>query len=244
MIIDCELYLLDFPVAGRVYDIHALELLLDEAGIDLAVLMPPVTLKPDNYWMNERIQGNSRFVPCALLNPHFGDEAVAELETGAREWGIRGLKLMPTKHGFRLNTKTVRQLVSKCAELNIPVSVHSEGGWANPLFIGVLAEAFPDVPVIMDHMGYRYWVAEAIEAAKRTPNLYLATTAVMEPHFIAMAIEAVGVERIVFGSNGPLVIPKMQVDVVKSLQLAPEDEAKVLGGTLARLYGIGKEIGD
>jgi hypothetical protein len=87
-------------------------------------------------------------------------------------------------------------------------------------------------------------VAEAIEAAKRTPNLYLATTAVMEPHFIAMAIEAVGVERIVFGSNGPLVIPKMQVDVVKSLQLAPEDEAKVLGGTLARLYGIGKEIGD
>ena len=238
MILDCELYLLDFPVAGRVYDIPALETLLDEAGIDRAVLMPPVTIKPDNYWMVEKIQGNPRFIPCALLNPHFGDEAVAELEIGVREWGVRGLKLMPTKHGYRLNTKDVHQLVAKCADLNIPVSVHSEGGWANPLFIGVLAEAFPDVPVIMDHMGYRYWVAEAIEAAKRTSNIYLATTAVMEPHFIVTAIEAIGVERIVFGSNGPFVIPKMQVEVIKFLQLSPEDEAKVLGGTLAKLYGL------
>jgi predicted TIM-barrel fold metal-dependent hydrolase len=90
----------------------------------------------------------------------------------------------------------------------------------------------------MDHMGYRYWVAEAIAAAKRAPNIYLATTAVMEPHFIYMAIKSVGVERIVFGSNGPFVIPKMQVDVIKSLGLAPADEARILGGTLAGLYGI------
>lgn len=238
MILDCELYLPDFPVAGRVYDIPALETILDEAGIDRAVLMPPVTIKPDNYWMIEQIQGNARFIPCVLLNPHFGQEAVTELETGVKEWGVRGLKLMPTKHGYRLNSEGVQLLVAKCAELNIPVSVHSEGGWANPLFIGVLAEKFPDVPVIMDHMGYRYWVAEAIEAAKRTPNLYLATTAVMEPHFIYQAIKSVGVERIVFGSNGPLTIPKMQLDVIKSLGLSPEDEAMVLGGTLAQLYGL------
>jgi hypothetical protein len=238
MILDCELYLLDFPVAGRIYDTSDLEALLDEAGIDRAVLMPAVTIKPDNHGMVKKTQGNSRFIPCALLNPHFGEEAIVELEIGVREWGVRGLKLMPTKHGYRLNTEGVHQLMAKCAEFNIPVSVHSEGGWANPLFIGVLAESFPDVPVIMDHMGYRYWVAEAIEAAKRTPNLYLATTAVMEPHFIAQAIKSVGVERIVFGSNGPFVIPKMQVEVIKFLQLSSEDEAKVLGGTLAKLYGL------
>jgi hypothetical protein len=58
MILDCELYILDFPVAGRVYDIPALESLLDEADIDRAVLMPPVTMKPDNYWMVEQMNGN------------------------------------------------------------------------------------------------------------------------------------------------------------------------------------------
>jgi len=74
----------------------------------------------------------------------------------------------------------------------------------------------------MDLTGYSYWAAEAVKAAERTPNIYLATTAVMEPHFIATALKAIGVERIVFGSNGPLVIPKMQVEVIKFLQLSPE----------------------
>jgi predicted TIM-barrel fold metal-dependent hydrolase len=60
----------------------------------------------------------------------------------------------------------------------------------------------------------------------------------MEPHFIAQAIDIVGVERIVFGSNGPMVIPKMQIEVIKFLQLPPEDEAKILGGTLAKLYKL------
>lgn len=244
MILDCELYLLDFPVAGRSYNISALESLLDEAGIDRAVLMPPVTMKPDNYWMIEQMQGNPRFIPCALLNPHFGDKAVAELEIGVREWDIQGLKLMPTKHGFHVASNLAHPLMAKCAELGIPVSIHSEGGYAHPLAIAALARAFPDVPVIMDHMGYRYWVTDAIEAARQVPNIYLATTAVMEPHFIDRAINSVGVERIVFGSNGPLAIPKMQLEVIKFLQLSPEDEAKILGETLAKLYKlkVGKPV--
>lgn len=236
MIFDCEVYLLDTPIAGKVYDLPALESLMDEAGIDRAVLMPPVVMKPDNRWLVEQIQGNSRFIPCALLNPHFGDKAVEELETGVREWGIQGLKLMPTKHGFHVARNFAHPLMAKCAELGIPVSIHSEGGYAHPLAIAALAQEFPEVPVIMDHMGYRYWVTDAIEAAKHVPNIYLATTAVMEPHFIAQAIDNVGVERIVFGSNGPLAIPKMQLEVIKFLQLSPEDEAKILGGTLAKLY--------
>ena len=238
MIFDCELYLLDSPVAGQVYDIPALESLLDEAGIDQAVLMPPVTMKPDNYWMVEQIQGNPRFIPCALLNPHFGDKAVKELEVGVHEWGIQGLKLMPTKHGYPVVSNLAHPLIAKCAELGIPVSIHSEGGYAHPLAIASLAMKFPEVPVIMDHMGYRYWVRDAIEAARQVPNLYLATTAVMEPLFIDMAINAVGVERIVFGSNGPMVIPKMQLEVIRFLQLPPQDEAKILGDTLANLYKL------
>ncbi|NIN98065.1 MAG: hypothetical protein GTN93_23510, partial [Anaerolineae bacterium] len=42
-----------------------------------------------------------RFIPCAWLNPQFGEEAVRELEVAVKEWGCRGLKLMPTHHNFR-----------------------------------------------------------------------------------------------------------------------------------------------
>jgi predicted TIM-barrel fold metal-dependent hydrolase len=238
MILDCELYLLDFPIVGRIYDVPALENLMDEAGIDQAVLMPPVTIKPDNVWMIEQIKGNSRFIPCILLNPQFGNESINELEIAVNEWGVKGLKLMPTKHGFSIAKGQANALIAKCAELNIPVSIHSEGGYAHPLAISVTAEAFPDVPIIMDHMGYRYWAADAVEAAKRAPNIYLATTAVMEPFFIDQAIKALGVDRIVFGSNGPFVIPKMQIEVIRHLGLSQQEEAKIMGETLAKLYNI------
>lgn len=238
MIFDCEIYLLEHPIVGRVYDVPALEELLDEAGIDLAIVMPNVVIQPDNRTLVERVRGNPRFIPCALLNPHFGEQAVEELEFLVQNLGVRGLKLMPTKHGIRISTKQAHPLVSKCAELKIPVSVHSEGGYAHPLAIAVLAESFPEVPIIMDHMGYRYWVTEAIEAARRAPNIYLATTAVMEPLFIDQAINAIGIDRIVFGSNAPMAIPKMQIEVIKYLHLSEQEEAKILGGTLAKLYGI------
>jgi uncharacterized protein len=105
-----------------------------------------------------------------------------------------------------------------------------------------LANAFPDVPVIMDHMGYRNWVRGAIEAAKWAPNIYLATTAVMAPFFIATAIDALGVDRIVFGSNGPMVIPKMQLDVIKYLGLTPVEEEQIFYKTLGKLYKIDSKV--
>jgi hypothetical protein len=239
-IFDCEIYL-DIPLMGKVYGLAEIQALMDEAGIDKAVVMPDVTLRPDNKALAEKVRGNPRFVPCALINPQFGKQAVEELELAVSEWGIRGLKVMPPKHGIMLVSNQLHPLMAKCAELGVPVSIHSDGGYGHPLAIGALANAFPDVPVIMDHMGYRYWVREAIEAAKWAPNIYLATTAVMEPFLIAMAIEALGVDRIVFGSNGPTVIPKMQVEVIKHLGLTPEEEEKVFCQTLARLYKIDQQ---
>ena len=234
-IFDCEIYL-DFPMMGKVYGLMDIQAMMDEAGIEKAVVMPDVTLKPDNYALAQKVKGNPRFLPCALINPNFGKQSIDELEVAVKEWGIRGLKVMPPKHGVMLASTQLHPLMKKCAELGVPVSIHSDGGYGHPLAIGALANAFPDVPVIMDHMGYRNWVREAIEAAKWAPNIYLATTAVMEPFFIAMAIDALGVDRIVFGSNAPMVLPRMQVEVIKLLGLTPEEEEKIFYRTLGRLY--------
>ena len=109
----------------------------------------------------------------------------------------------------------------------------------HPLEIAVLAQAFPDVPVIMDHMGYRYYVAEALAAARQAPNIYLATTAVMEPHWIRLAVKELGADRVIFGSNAPYVWTKTQIDVVHQAELSDSDEKKVLTENFARLFGFG-----
>ena len=162
----------------------------------------------------------------------------AQLERAVKEWGFRAAKLMPTLHAVNLVGQVAHAAMRKARELGIPVTIHSAGSPAHPLEIGVLAEAFPDVPVIMDHMGYRNHVGAAIAAAKRAPNLYLMTTAVMEPHCIQDAVREIGAHRVVFGSNGPAVRPSTQILVIKQAELAPADERKVLGENAARLLRL------
>ena len=233
MIIDVELYL--NPKTSTAEELAKLE---QEAGIDLAVLMPEPRLRPDNVTIRDAAAQFSMFLPCACVNPKLGQEAVEEFETTVKEWGFRGLKLMPPKHGYRIVEDIVYPLLQKATELNVPVSIHSGQEPCHPADIGFMALEFPDIPFIMDHMGYRYFVRQAILAAKHAPNLYLATTAVPEPNFIKSAVSKLGPERVVFGSNGPGMPPDLQLEVIRRAKLGPEAEALVLGGNAARLYGI------
>lgn len=242
MIIDCEVYREPKPMAGKVFDLGGLETLARDAGVDRSIVMPAVAIRPRNKELAEDLAANptwtKMFVGCAWINPQLGDEAVKELETSVKEWGFRGLKLMPTHHAFRSISKVPYPLMRKAEELGIAVTIHSGTFFAHPLEIAVLAEAFPRVPVIMDHMGYRYYVGEAIAAAVRTPNIYLATTSVSEPHWIRQAVQEIGAERVLFGSNAPHTWPVTQLMVIRQAELKPEEEGKVLGENAARVFGL------
>jgi predicted TIM-barrel fold metal-dependent hydrolase len=233
MIIDVEIYL--DPKESTPGDLAKIE---QEAGIDMAVLMPKTALRPDNTTVRDAAAQFGMFLPCACVNPQFGQEAVEEFETTVSEWGFRGLKLMPPKHGYRIVDTIVYPLLEKATELNVPVSVHAGQEYSHPADVGFMALEFPDIPFIMDHMGYRYYVRQAILAAKHVPNLYLATTAVPEPGFIGSAVSQLGPERVVFGSNGPMMPPDLQLEVIRRVGLNPDEQAMVLGGNAARLYGI------
>jgi uncharacterized protein len=205
--------------------------------------MPTPTQVPRNVELMEALAGASAssrelFLGAALVNPLLGAAQAAELERAVREWGFRAVKLMPILHPYRLFGPVIEPVMRKVRELGIPVTVHSDRPPASPLEIAALADSYPDVPVLMDHMGYRNNVPEAIFAATRTPNLLLLTTAVMEPHCIREAVTALGPERVLFGSNGPAVRPATQIEVIKQADLTPGEERKVLGDNAAALFRL------
>jgi predicted TIM-barrel fold metal-dependent hydrolase len=200
--------------------------------------MPEPTMCPDNAGMRAALKDLKMFLPCACVNPSFGKEALQEFETAVTEWGFRGLKLMPPKHGYRVVDQIVYPLLEKARQLKVPVSIHSAQEQCHPCDIGFMALEFPEVDFIMDHMGYRYFARQALLAARHAPNLYLATTAVPEPEFIKNAVKAIGPERVLFGSNGPGMPPDLQLEVIRRCKLDAEAEALVLGGNAARLYRL------
>ncbi len=242
MIFDCETYLVNQPLAGKRFGLDGLETLCRNGGISRAVVIAEIGVQPDNRHLAEMLAtypgAKDLFLPCAWINPNFGEAAVSELETCVKEWGFVALKLMPTHHFVRLAGTGAHALMQKARELRIPVTIHSGTFLAHPLEIAVLAQAFPEVPVIMDHMGYRYYVTEALAAARQTPNIYFATTAVMEPHWIRLAVNEIGADRVLFGSNAPYVWPTTQIEVIRQAELNDADEKKVLGENCARLFGI------
>jgi predicted TIM-barrel fold metal-dependent hydrolase len=92
----------------------------------------------------------------------------------------------------------------------------------------------------MEHMGYRHHVDLAIEAVRQRPNLYLGTTVVAaaEPMAVKRAVEAVGAERVLFGSNAPWAIPCYGVEGIRRLGLSEADEKLVLGENFRRIYRL------
>jgi predicted TIM-barrel fold metal-dependent hydrolase len=243
MRIDCEMHIGKF--AGDLYawleheiGPRELEGVLDQHQFDMALVMPPVAQYPDNSSMGKALQGHPRLVGFAMINPFGPDGGVLELERAVGDWGMRGLKLVPLRHGYDVDSEVPMRVMTCAERLGLPVSIHSGAHYCLPWQIADLAKKFPTVPVIMDHMGWRYYVEGAINVALTTPNIYLETALVSMPGYLKLAVNKVGADRVIYGSDYPTGHPGAMLEVVKAARLKPEEEALVLGGTLARLLRI------
>ena len=237
---DFEVYLnTNAPATERATALAELFRNEDAAGIEYAVVMPSPTPKPDNHALYETACAERRAVLCCQVNPNDGDAAFDEIRQSASEWGMRVLKIMPAIYQVHLTSPLAARLMSTARELGLVVNIHSGSEISHPLGIGALCRRFPDVTVLMDHMGYREWVSDAIEAARDNPNLYLGTTiAAMEPSTVERAIRELGPTRIVYGSNWPNLYSDLAVEALRRAKFGQEAEELILGGNLARILGM------
>jgi predicted TIM-barrel fold metal-dependent hydrolase len=241
--IDCEMHIGDLKGDPYVWLDHKvgapeLEAVLDQHGLDMTMVMAPTAQYPDNESIAKAIKGHARLIGYAVVNPYGPGGGVPELDRCVQEWGMKGLKLMPLRHGYEVDGEVPLRAMERAARLGVPVSIHSGAQFCLPWQIADLARKFPSVPVIMDHMGFRYYVDGAINVAKTTPNIYLETALVSMPGYVRMAVDQVGADRVIYGSDYPTGHPASMLAVIKAANLKPEQEALVLGLNLARIMNI------
>jgi hypothetical protein len=237
---DFEVYLnTNAPAAERATAFAELLANEDAAGIEYAVVMPMPTLKPSNAALYETAHAERRAILCCQVNPNDGDAAFDEIRQSATDWGMRVLKIMPAIYHVQMTGSVALALMQLARELGLVVNIHSGSEISHPLGIGALARRFPDVTVLMDHMGYREWVGDAIEVARDNPNVYLGTTiAAFEPMSVARAVDALGPERVVYGSNWPNLYSDLAVQALRRWGFGARAESLILGGNLARILGL------
>jgi predicted TIM-barrel fold metal-dependent hydrolase len=237
---DFEVYLnTNAPAAERDKQLAELFANEDAAGIEYAVVMPNPTPHPDNRALYETACNQRRAILCCQVNPNDGEDAFHAIEQSATDWGMRVLKIMPAIYQIRMTSPLATRLMSMARDLGLVVNIHSGSEISHPLGIGALSRRFPEVTVLMDHMGYREWTGDAIEAARDNPNLYLGTTiASFEPSSVERAVRELGPERVVYGSNWPALYSDLAVEAIRRQNLGKQAEELIFGGNLARILGI------
>jgi hypothetical protein len=214
--------------------------LLDDAGVDKAVVMtyrdatgpqdPAIAYVLDAVRRYpDRLVGYVRIDAEAPL-------AMDALDKALREYGMKGLKLHTVSYvGFPYAEATVK-LMRRAAEYKAPVLFHSgDEALALPHELAEAARLCPQTTVIWGHMGGYFHCPAAIQMARALPNVMLDTSAMPYPDMIRRAVETIGAERVLFGSDGPGCRPALEVEKVRLAGLSAEDEALVLGGNARRI---------
>lgn len=170
------------------------------------------------YWDNELVRRAvakhpKRLVGCVWPDPRRTD-APALVRKALTEWGFKGVKLHPLIHAFLPNDDIVHPIMEEARKAGVPVLIHSgHPPFSLPWSIGELAENFRDVKVVMLHMGHGHgiYIKSALDVAKRFDNVYLETSGMPMHTKVKEAVEMLGDERVMYGSDIPFHDPSVEI---------------------------------
>lgn len=235
LVVDAHMHIGEFRIFGASSTVAQLEEWMDECGIDRGIVFAP-----DNRMVAAEIAENPRFHALAWVNPH-RDDHLTELEQLLDTEVFVGAKLHPLIDGFHPNDAIVQPIMRVLAERGRPALVHC----GHPIFslpwsIEELAIDNPDVPVILGHMGHGniVYINAAIDVAARRPNVYLETSGMPTMTRIPHAVERVGAEKVLFGSDAPLHHPLLEKEKIVMSGLEEEHLSQVLGGSAVELFEL------
>ena len=215
-------------VPGGMLDVRRFDLVLTgrlvpEQRIPNEIVLDALQRRPD------RVSG------LVCLNPHEGSTAVKMMEWGFAG-GCRGVKLAPLVHRFRFDLPVLREVAAACGERGFVVYSHvvpNQGSTTSDF--ADWAQACPGTTFILGHMGFGPYDSTAIARAKKLPNLYLETS--LGTYLaLADAVEQLGSDRLIFGSEFPLGHPAAELANVRLLPT--EAQAAIQGENLRRLLNL------
>jgi hypothetical protein len=228
---------------------------MDEEDIDLSIILNigwtshELCLETNDYIMEAISRYPNRLVGFCAIQPRAGEAAIAEIERCARG-GIRGIgEMRPDIQGFDLRDEAVMGPVIDAArryELILlthssePVGhLYSGKGNITPDILYGFISKFPDLPIVCAHWGGGLpFYALMPEVARALENVFFDTAAspfLYRPEIFKHVAEIVGVDKILFGTDYPLMPQSRIIKQLRFLNMGEEAEGLILGGNAKRL---------
>ena len=187
-------------------------------------------------------QFGEQFVGFATVNPRDGYRAARELRRAITELGLRGLKIHGWLQPVSCCDPCLEPLFEVANQLRLVVLFHDgTPPFTSSLQIGHLAERYPDCTMILGHAGLKDLAENALQAARRYPNVYVQTCGGTSLA-LRRALEVLGPQRILYGSDGGFGDPvwiDYNIRKIRKWTLPPKQEAMILGNNADRLLERG-----
>jgi uncharacterized protein len=177
------------------------------------------------------------------VSPRLPDFSLAEIDrwfaTESRRTMVGLGELCGYQRGYENDDPGFDPILERAVELNLPVQVHASTE-AHCKALGRLAARHPEAKLIMAHIGGMYGWPHGIEIARRHPNIRVDTSGFVMLRSGAMqrAIEALGVERVLFGVDFPEVTAGPLLRALQDLRLAEDEHARIAWRNAAELFGL------
>jgi uncharacterized protein len=205
---------------------------IEEGGVDKFVLVG-VPRRPGHVVPNEFVaeyvaRFPGRAVGLAAVHPH-DPTAAKEFEHSIRELGLKGLKLSPVYQGFDPWSPEVWRLYEMADDFKVPVMFHVGGvydpsghlEWGNPLLLDRIGRSFPELKMIVAHFG-QPMMEETVILMRKNRNVFTDLSARFHRkwqlyHGLQVAIEYKVTDRILFGSDFPVMTTHESVTAFKQI---------------------------
>ncbi len=233
---------------------------MDDAGVDRSVICgfpwndPDLCSLHNQYLMESRARYPDRLIVFISLT--FSDPDWAEKEFVKRiKEGAQGVGEIAFYHREMTSQdiESMGTIMREMEKQKIPLLLHANetightypGKGITPLerFYDLI-RTFPGLRVILAHWGGGLLFYELMpEVSKSMRHVYYDTAAspyLYSKKIYAIAREIVGEEKILFGSDYPLIRPQRYFDELRTSGLSEEEQKKILGLNLSKLIEKGK----
>ena len=236
---------------------------MDKSGIDISVIVNigwtthEMCVETNDYILESISRYPRRLIGFCAVQPRSPEAAIAEIERCAKG-GIRGIgEMRPDMQLFNFRDETVMEpLVEVMRKHNLILLTHTSEpvgheypgkGDITPEMLYSFITSFPDLTIVCAHWGGGLpFYALMPEVKQAMSNVFFDTAAspfLYSPQVYHQVAQLVGADRILFGSDFPLLAQSRLLNEIKSLNLPEETKSLILSGNARRLLGIKDEPG-
>ena len=223
---------------GEDYRMESLLELMDASGVDRSMICSQLETIDNQYIYDCTLRYPDRTLGFAVINP-WDMDGEEELERCFRDYNFYGLKMNAIRFGYSADRHSVLDpYFDLCRKYKKCVVVHGQSDmFSVPEKWAEMAKSYPDVPVVLFHIGVPMMVDRSCELARDIPNFYRSTCGAWVPA-MKTAYDVAGPEKILFSTDAPFGDIQQEIDKLKYICKNEEHLEMMFSGNAKRIMNL------